>query len=212
MMEGLVDKVKGFLLNPSESFRKSRGDSVGMAFRYYVVLLIVYTILSAIVAAGIGMFAFNDMIIQLGQTGVVGDALAGALANMGFFVTAMILFSVYLFFIVALFGIFIKGLGLHVFVLLFGGIKGLEQTLKTAMYATTPFFLLGWIPYVSIIGAIWYVILLILGISETQEMELGKSLLVVIVPILLILLLVVLGGIVVAALIQGVLEMIPFIG
>ncbi|MDD1698401.1 MAG: YIP1 family protein, partial [Methanoregula sp.] len=87
-----------------------------------------------------------------------------------------------------------------------------EQTLKTAMYSTTPFLLLGWIPYVSIIGAIWYIVLLIIGIRETQEMDMGKALLVVIVPIVLILVLALLGGIVIAALIQGMLHMIPFVG
>ena len=209
MIEGIVEKVKGFLMNPAESFRKSRVDSIGAAYRYFVVLLVFYTILSAIVAVAMGMYAFHDMIAQLAQTGVLGAALAGAFSNLGPFVAAMILFVVFLCSFIALFGIFIKGLALHVFVLMFGGEKGHEQTLKTAMYSTTPFLLLGWIPYVSIIGAIWYIVLLIIGIRETQEMDMGKALLVVIVPILLILVLALLGGIVIAALMQGMLHMIP---
>lgn len=212
MTEGVVEKVKGFLMNPAESFRKSRSDSVGAAYRYFVVLLIVYTILSAIVAVAVGIYAFNEMIAQLAQTGMLGAALAGAFSNLGPFVAAMIVFAVYLFFFIALFGIFIKGLALHVFVLMFGGEKGPEQTLKTAMYATTPFLLLGWIPYVSIIGAIWYLVLLIIGIRETQEIDLGKALLVVVVPIVLMLVLALLGGIVIAALMQGILSLIPFVG
>jgi hypothetical protein len=211
MIEGLIAKGKGFLLEPAESFRKSRGDSVGAAYRYFVVLLIVYTILSAIIAVAAGMYAFNTMVVQLGQAGMVGEVLSGALAHMGSFVAAMILFAVYLFFLMALFGIFIKGLALHIFVLLFGGKKGPEQTLKTAMYATTPFFLLGWIPYVSIIGVIWYLVLMVIGIREMQEIELGKALLVVFVPIVLMLIMVILGGIVIAGLIQGFLNMIPLL-
>jgi hypothetical protein len=211
MIEGFIEKAKGFLMNPAESFRKSRSDSVGTAYRYFVVLLVVYTVLSAIVAVAVGMYAFNDMIAQLAQTGMLGTALAGALSNLGPFVAAMMIFMVYLFFLIALFGIFIKGLALHVFVLMFGGEKGPEQTLKTAMYAMTPFLLLGWIPYISIIGAIWYLVLLIIGIRETHEIDLGKALLIVIVPIVLILILALLGGIVIAALIQGFLSMIPFV-
>jgi hypothetical protein len=65
---------------------------------------------------------------------------------------------------------------------------------------------------VSIIGAIWYIVLLIIGIRETQEMDMGKALLVVIVPIVLILFLALLGGIVIAALVQGMLHMLPFVG
>ena len=211
MIEGIVEKAKGFLLDPTESFRKSRGDSVGAAYRYFVVLLVFYTILSAIVAVALGMYAFNDMIAQLAQTGVLGAALAGAFSNLGLFVGAMIVFVVYLVFFIALFGIFIKGLALHAFVLMMGGEKGYQQTLKTTMYATTPFLLLGWIPYVSIIGAIWYIILLIIGIRETQEMDTGKALLVIAVPLVLILILALLGGVVIAALMQGILAMIPFI-
>ena len=211
MIEGIVEKVKGFLMNPAESFRRSRTDSVGAAYRYFVALLVIYTILSAIVAVAIGMFAFNDMIAQLAGTGMVGAALAGAFSNLGLFVGAMIVFVVYLVFFIALFGIFIKGLALHAFVLMMGGEKGYQQTLKTTMYATTPFLLLGWIPYVSIIGAIWYIILLIIGIRETQEMDTGKALLVIIIPLVLILILALLGGVVIAALMQGILAMIPFI-
>jgi hypothetical protein len=210
MIEGIVEKVKGFLMNPAESFRKSRSDSVGAAYRYFVVLLVFYTILSAIVAVAMTMHAFNDIITKLAQTGVLGTALAGAFSNLGPFVAAMTLFVVYLFFFIALFGIFIKGLALHVFVLMFGGEKGHEQTLKTVMYSITPFLLLGWIPYVSIIGAIWYIVLLIIGIRETQEMELGKALLVVIIPIVLILILALLGGVVMAGLMHGILNMIPY--
>jgi hypothetical protein len=209
MIEGIIEKTKGFLMNPAESFRKSRSDSVGAAYRYFVVLLIIYTILSAIVAVMVGMYAFNDMITKLAQTGVLGTALAGAFSNLGPFIAAMILFMVYLFSVIALFAIFIKGLALHAFVLMFGGEKGYEQTIKTTMYSATPFLLLGWIPYISIIGAIWYIVLLIIGIRETQEMEMGKALLVVIVPIVLILILALLGGVAIAGLMHGILSMIP---
>jgi len=211
MIEGIVEKVKGFLMNPAESFRRSRTDSVGAAYRYFVALLVIYSILSAIVAVAIGMYAFNDMIAQLAGTGMVGAALAGAFSNLGLFVGAMIVFAVYLVFFIALFGIFVKGLALHAFVLMMGGEKGYQQTLKTTMYATTPFLLLGWIPYVSIIGAIWYIVLLVIGIRETQEMDTGKALLVILIPLVLILILALLGGVVIAALMQGILAMIPFV-
>lgn len=212
MMNTVVDKAKGFLLAPAESFRKSRGDSLGPAFRYYVVLLIIYSILAAIVSVAVGMYAFNDMIAQLAQSGIVGSALADALGNMGSFVAAMTIFAVYLFFLISLLGIFITGLVFHAFVLLFGGEKGVRKTITTTMYASTPYFLLGWIPYVSIIGYIWYLVLLIIGIREMQEIDTGKALLVVITPIILVFILLLLGGFVIAALMQGFLDMIPFMG
>jgi hypothetical protein len=78
------------------------------------------------------------------------------------------------------------------------------------MYANTPWLLLGWIPYVSAIGALWSLILLILGMKETQELTIGSALLVILVPLVLFLVLVILGAVVIAALVSGFVEMMPF--
>jgi hypothetical protein len=210
MTTSFVDKVKGFLMAPTKAFQDSRADSLGTAFKYYVTLLVIFTILYAIVATAIGMAAFASMVEQLAATGVIGEALAGVLQNFSGFMVAVSLFFVYLLFILMLFGVFLKGFFFHVFVILFGGTKGVVTTLKTVMYAFTPWFLLGWIPYVSVIGALWTLILLILGIKETQEMTLGDALLVILVPIILVLILALLGAVVIAALVAGIVEMLPF--
>jgi hypothetical protein len=84
-----------------------------------------------------------------------------------------------------LFAIFISGFYYHVFVILFGGQKGLTQTVKAVMYASTPALLLGWIPFVSFIGSVWTVILIIIGVRENQEMTTGRAVLVVLVPLVL---------------------------
>lgn len=209
MTTSFVDKVKGFLMAPTKAFQDSRADSLGEAFRYYVTLLVIFTILYAIVSTAIGMASFASMIEQLAASGVIGEALAGVLQNFSDFMVAVSLFFVYLLFILMLFGVFLKGFFFHVFVILFGGTKGFVTTLKTVMYAFTPWFLLGWIPYVSVIGALWTLILLILGIKETQEMTLGDALLVFLVPIILVLILALLGAVVIAALVAGIVEMLP---
>jgi hypothetical protein len=209
MTTSFVDKVKGFLMAPTKAFQDSRADSLGAAFRYYVTLLVIFTILYAIVSTAIGMASFASMIEQLAASGVIGEALAGVLQNFSDFMVAMSLFFVYLLFILMLFGVFLEGFFYHVFVILFGGTKGFVTTLKTVMYAYTPWFLLGWIPYVSVIGALWTLILLILGIKETQEMTLGDALLVILVPFILVLILALLGAVVIAALVAGIVEMLP---
>jgi hypothetical protein len=150
------------------------------------------------------------MVEQLAATGVIGGALAGILQNFSGFMVAVSLFFVYLLFILMLFGVFLEGFFFHVFVILFGGTKGVTVTLKTVMYAYTPWLLLGWIPYVSVIGGLWTLILLILGIKETQEMTLGDALLVILVPIILVLILALLGAVVIAALVAGIAEMLLF--
>jgi hypothetical protein len=156
------------------------------------------------------MAAFTAMLEQLAASGAISEALAGVLQNFSGFVVAVSLFFVYLLFLLMLFGVFLEGFMYHVFVLLLGGEKGFIATLKTVMYASTPWLLLGWIPYVSAIGALWSLILLILGIKETQEMTLGSALLVILVPLVLVLILVLLGAAVIAALVSGFVEMMPF--
>jgi hypothetical protein len=142
--------------------------------------------------------------IRLTSTGILGAMLAKSLANFSGFVTTISIFAVYVLFLVALVGVFISGFLWHVFVLLFGGgNRDIVQSIKTVMYASTPFFLLGWIPYVAVIGVIWYFVLLILGFKEMQDITMGEAILVVVVPLVLLLILAMLGSAVMAALIAG---------
>jgi hypothetical protein len=203
-----VQKVKGFLMAPSETFRASKGDSLGSAFRYFTILLVIWAVLAAIVTMVMGYIAFQDALIRLASTGILGTLMARALANFSGFISTVSLFVVYAMFLMALVGVFISGFLWHIFVLLFGGKKDIEQTIKTLMYAATPTLLLGWIPVVAIIGYIWTLALMILGLPETQEMTIGEAVLVVVVPLILLLIFVILGSAVGAALISGITGML----
>ncbi len=88
----------------------------------------------------------------------------------GPFLETYILWLPVFLFILLLFIVFIQGFETHVFVLLFGGRKGVVQTMKTIMYAFTPVIFLGWIPIISIVGGVWTYILIVIGIRENQEM------------------------------------------
>jgi hypothetical protein len=202
-----INKVKGFLMAPTATFRESKGDSLGGAFRYYTILLVIWAILAAIVWVTMGYLAFQDAIIRIGNMGFFGQHLAKAMADFGAFVASLHLFTVYAIFLVSLVGIFFVGFFWHVFALLFGAKKELRQTLKTTMYASTPFFLLGWIPYVAVIGWIWYLALMVLGLSEMQEMTVGEAAMAVVVPIILVLIGAVLWSAVIATLMTGILGM-----
>ena len=181
MHGNFVEKVKGFLLKPAETFRATASESLNSAFQYYVILLIIYSILLAIViSVSLGVTYYT-----LPLTGVLGSNGASIMNAFTPFLVSYALFLPYLMFLVMLFGIFLSGLCYHVFVILFGGQKGVAQTVKAVMYAWTPFFLIGWIPFISIIGVIWSWILIIIGIRENQEMTYGMAALVLIVPLIL---------------------------
>jgi len=181
MHGNIVEKVKGFLLKPAETFRATSSESLNSAYQYYVILLIIYSILLAIViSVSLGVTYYT-----LPLTGVLGSNGASIVNAFTPFLVSYVLFIPYLMFMFMLFGIFLSGFWYHVFVILFGGRKGLAQTVKTVMYAWTPFFLIGWIPFISIIGIIWSWILIIIGIRENQEMTYGMAALVLIVPLIL---------------------------
>ncbi|MDD1657653.1 MAG: YIP1 family protein [Methanomicrobiales archaeon] len=200
-----MNKVKGFLMAPAETFRASKGDSLGGAFRYYTLLLVIWAILSAIVWMTLGVWAFQDALSRIAGTGIVGGLLANSLYDFLGFVVSFQFFTVYALFLLSLVGVFFVGFLWHVFALLFGAKRELRQTLKTTMYASTPFFLLGWIPIVAILGWIWYIVLMILGLSEMQEMSIGESAMAVLVPIILVLLGAVIWGTVISTLMTGIL-------
>ncbi len=124
-------------------------------------------------------------VTTIASSGILGSNGPGIVKAFTAFLVTYLLFLPYLLFVFMLFAIFISGLYYHVFVILFGGQKGLTQTVKTVMYASTPALLIGWIPFVSIIGSVWTVILIIIGVRENQEMTTGRAVLVVLVPLVL---------------------------
>ena len=173
-MDTIIDKAKGFLINPVETFQQSRNDEPGVVFTYFAALLLLNAILSAlIVAVGIER-----------MPGVAGMMPGVAVPVMVFF---MVLAGG---FIVTL----ILAAWIHLWVYLFGGRKGIMQTFKAVMYGNTPRLLLGWIPFVGLIFALWSLVLGILGIRELQEISTSKAIFAVAIAILIPLMLIVLLG------------------
>jgi len=209
MFDDLVSEMKGFLMSPSETFKKTHGKSLGAAYQYYVTLLVIFTVLYGIVVVSMGFGAFTSMVDKMGALPIVGGVAAGAAANFSGFVIALGVFFVYLLFLFYLLGIFVQGLIMHAFVLLMGGTKGATQTVKTTMYASTPFLLFGWIPFVSIIAYIWSFVLLILGLKENHEMELGNAIIVVFIPVVLGIILIGLGSAVIIAFMGATAALLP---
>jgi hypothetical protein len=209
MFDDLVSEMKGFLMTPSATFGKTRGKSLCAAYQYYVALLVIFTVLFGIVVVSMGFSSFMTMAKQMAVIPIIGGVAAGAVANFSNFIISLNVFFVYLVFLALFIGIFVLGLKTHVFVLLMGGEKGVEQTVKTTMYAATPALLLGWIPFVGVIGCIWSLVLLVIGLKENHKMEIGNAALVVIIPIVLCIILIGLGSAVILAFMAAISALIP---
>jgi len=165
MINTIADKAKGFLLKPVETFQQAKNDETGTVFTYFAALLLVNAVLSALVAAA----GFGSMEKITGLTfGLAFPVLVFFMVLVGGFIATLI-FSAWI----------------HLWVYLFGGRKGIMQTIKAMLYGNTPRLLFGWIPFVGIVFAVWSLILGILGIRELQELSTGKAVLVVFIAVII---------------------------
>ena len=173
MITTLIEKVKGFLTNPVDTFRQSNEDRPDAAFPYFAMLLLIHAALSAVLAA---------LIIEtLPMAGMMSGGLSGPVAV--FFVILVAGFV----------GILVFSAWLHLWVYIFGGRRGIWQTLKAVMYGGTPFLLFGWIPFIGFVFMLWSLVLGILGIRELQGISSLKAILAValavMIPLILLLIL-----------------------
>ncbi|MBP2134425.1 hypothetical protein J2128_002391 [Methanomicrobium sp. W14] len=162
------EKVKGYLLNPVESFKNSRDESFGDAFKYFLITFVIYVVLSAI-------------LLMAGVSGL--NMIPG-------FGAASAVFLIVLILVLGTIGFFITGIITHIFVLIAGGRKDLTQTYKAVAYSLTPSMLIGWIPVINFIAGIWSLILEVLAIRELHEISTARAIIAVFLPIIIMTILV----------------------
>lgn len=167
---GFGEKVKGFLLSPTETFQKVKDEDLGPLMKYFVILTLIFSILMAVIMIGLSSAMLSILPVKLP---FMAGTAAGGLAAVVTFITLLISLLI---------GLFIVAAIVHIFVYLLGGRKGYTQTVKAMGYGMTPSLLLGWIPFLNIIVGIWALIVEIIGIRELQEMSTGKAVLAVILP------------------------------
>lgn len=100
--------------------------------------------------------------------------------------TLLILWYFETVFLVLLFFIAIS-LAYHLFILLFGGRKGVKRTIQAFLYGMIPSMILGWVPFLGYASALYSVIIAIIGIKELHEVKLHKAILAYLTPMILIL-------------------------
>lgn len=151
-----VEKVKGFLTNPTDSFKKERKTTLEDSLIYYLKVLVIFAVLGGIMG---GTVAMNPVIMVLG---------------------------IIIIYIMMTIGSIIGGLILHLGVYIVGGNRGLSETIKSVLFAQTPHLLIGWIPFVGFLTMIWSFILEILGLKELQDLSTGKAIVAIIIPAVII--------------------------
>lgn len=121
------EKAKGFLSSPSETFEAVKQESLGAVFRYFLIALLIFAGLTAVVFGVFlsGFFTFIwGLLTFFGAPGEFVFFGAGAIFAGAIFLTL---------FLGGLLGIFVGGLWVHLWVYLLGGRGGVRQTLKAIM-------------------------------------------------------------------------------
>jgi hypothetical protein len=173
--------MKGCILAPAETFRKVRDTDYGETLAYFLVLVLINTVLSI----PLMFLALSSMGRFFG--GMAGRFGFGTLAGFGVVIVAVMMITGALLFL------FIGAAWLHLWVYLFGGRRGYRETLKALAFGDTPGLLLGWIPVVGVLAGIWSLVLFILGLRELQDIPanraLGAVILAIMVPLLILVIL-----------------------
>lgn len=147
----IIEKIKNVLTNPTKFFAKQKTKSWGELV-IYSLLSLISSIITTILVVGLGLQTLGtDTMFNLGWT-------------MPIFTLIMTLVSV-----------FVGSAILHIGVYILGG-RGLLKTAAANIYSSTPSYLLGWIPFVSIVAVVWSFVLLIVGIAKQHKMSYLRAL------------------------------------
>ncbi|MCU0632013.1 MAG: YIP1 family protein [Methanolinea sp.] len=171
MSTPILEKIRGFMFNPSLAFRKVKDEEAGETIKYLMVLAIFYAIMSTLLTV-INIFIHPF----LGISPMEPAPAEPLLIISWIFVILVITLIIAVFF----------GLWLHLFVFLLGGRKGVWQTEKSVFYNLTPTLLLGWIPVIGpLVGGVWSVIIGVIGVKELQDLSDTKAALAVVLAIVI---------------------------
>ena len=136
MVLSIGERIKGFLFSPSKTFDNSKEDTLGDAFKYFVVILAIFAVIVAVLIAVL-FSLFAGMLGMLGVPMMPLGAAMGPLLAVGFFIFALV---------GGIIGVFIDGLWLHLWVYLVGGRNGIMLCLAirtptdTCIDDISPFF------------------------------------------------------------------------
>ncbi|MFH8108712.1 MAG: YIP1 family protein [Candidatus Aenigmatarchaeota archaeon] len=86
--------------------------------------------------------------------------------------------------LILLISFIIGALYLHIFIKIFGGEGNFPSTMTAVAISSTPSFLLGWIPFVNIVGILYGIYIMLIGISILHKVSMGKALGIIVVATL----------------------------
>jgi len=133
MSYSFTQKISGIFLKPTNTFRDLEEERLGTALFHFLKLSVLFSLLMTVTLYTLPGIPITKKWSMASQVFQPLDLFAALLVVT--VVTPLII-----------------GVWLHVWVYLLGGRRGIGQTLKTAMYSYTPFFIITWIPIIGLFG------------------------------------------------------------
>ncbi|MEM5777597.1 MAG: Yip1 family protein [Candidatus Aenigmatarchaeota archaeon] len=157
----VFQKIVYSLLKPESFFKEIKNEPFSATFLYLLFISFISLVLQTILFL-IGVSFYQDAAIEV----FFGDFIIDILLS---FIGA---------------GVF------HIFAKILGGRSNYNGTFQAYVYGFTPAILLGWIPYIGIIGLIYGVYIFVRGISFIHEISMSKAFFVWFIPILILVIIV----------------------
>ncbi len=157
--------------DPAAFFRRvPRDEGTGAAVLYYLVI--------GVLVAGAALF-WESLALHSGTRGDLAAELGIQPMNpaVGFLLTPAILLGM----------LFVAAAVTHMLLSLFDGVRhGFGTTIRVFAYAYSP-GLFGVVPWVGgLVGSIWMLVLLVIGLREAHEIDGWKAALAILLPLLLL--------------------------
>jgi len=107
-------------------------------------------------------------------------------------------------FISGIIGLILWSVFLHIGAKIAGGRGDFADSFKSAVYSQTPSLLLGWIPVIGFLFALWSIVLLFLGVRELHEVDTMKAIIAVVVAVVLFIIVIALRALLGLAFLGGI--------
>ena len=175
----ILNKAKGFLVDPVKEFETSKDETLEEAVKYYLYVAAVFSLLSAIMTSFIYSIVSSIVTQNVDPKYIVLEPRSFAELFSDFFMS----------FVLMLICVFIWGAIIHGMAYILGSRWEIARSIKVAMYSSTPLALLGWIPMLGIFGWIWVGALNVVGLHQYHDLSAGKAIAAVLIPIILLIIL-----------------------
>lgn len=168
-MKNITKRLFKILKRPSETFEEISDEPIGESYKYFLILTIILALL----------------IMILGSIYIV-VVMAGFFEKYPLLKWSILPIILFLFPALSFCILFLCSFILHIFVLIFSGKGGINKTIKSVIYSSTPSILSLWFPPLFLISLFWSFSILYIGIKNLHKMNSNKVIICLLLPIVII--------------------------